>query len=346
MGVKLGDSNTRINTGGKDRIKMEDLFELAKFPNQDFRTFRPRGEIFAYGTHWFELIVITKEGERKKFRTGRACRNVKLDGTIDPSGGCGYCKVNHSPRTSYFQNMLDIEAEENAPRKLPTPTPEERKAGFKIQGTKTWTPNVVLSFPPTVAETMQKLTKKNKDKEGRIRELSDPSFGRALDISKDTRDGVSPGNMWNVQKADDDMRKLTQDQKSYLLWDISSCLKKLIPSAKESLEDMKRNVPLMVDADFDKLDLSEFPELVAKRKGGGKKSKSGKFKVDEDDDEDDDLPKRSKRRVIDEDDDEDDIPRRSKKRASDEDDDEDETPRRSTKKKGKKRKSFDINSVM
>lgn len=344
MGVRLGDSGTKIPTGGKDRVKFEDLFEVAKFPDQDFKTFRPVGDIFAYGTHWFEVAGTKKDGTPFKFRTGRACRNIKLNGDIDPNGGCAFCKVGHTARTSYFQNMIDVDEEDNAPRKQPSPTPEERKAGFKIKGTKTWTPAVVLMFPPTVAETMQKLTRKNKDKENRIRELSDPSFGRALDISRDTRDGVSPANMWNVQRADNAMRKLTADQRQYLLYDIAACIKKLIPTAKQSEDDMKFNVPQMVDADFDKLDLSDYPELAAKRKGGKKKkSKSGSFSVSDDDD-DDDLPKRSKkRRIVDEDDDDDDLPRRktSKKKNT-----KSSSSGRNSSKKNGKRKSFDVSSIL
>lgn len=345
MGVKLGSDKTKINSGGKKgHVQFKDLVDLVDFPTQDFKTLRPFGEIFAYGTHWFEVEGKKKDGSPFKFRTGRTCRNVKSDGTIDPSGGCGFCKVGHEPRTSFLQNVIDVDLEDSAPRNNKI-TPEEKKSGFKIKGTKFWTPVRVLIFPPTVAETMQKLTKKNKDKEGGIRELSDPSFGKALDISRDTRDGVSPANMWNVQKADEPMRKLTPDQRAYYMWDIAGVLKAMMPAAKQSLDDMKFNVPQLIEKDFEGLDLSEFPELVAKRNGGKKKSKSGSFDIDDDDD-DDDLPKKSKRRAVDDDDD-DDLPRRStKKRARDDEDD--TPPRRSSakKKKAKKRKSFDVNSVM
>ncbi len=352
MGVKLGSNKTKINTGGKqDHIKWQDLVDLFEFPNHEFKTARPVGEIFAIGTHWFEVEGKKKDGSPFKFRTGRTCRNIKSDGTVDPNGGCAFCKVNHQPRTSYLQCQIDPELEDSAPRNNKI-SPEEKKSGFKTKGSKLWTPVRVLIFPPSVAETMQKLTLKNKDKEGGIRELSDPVFGKALDISRDTRKGTAPANMWNVQKADEPMRKLTPDQRAYYLYDIASAIKTLMPSVKQSMDDMKFNVPQMIDKDYETLDLSEFPELEAKRKGGGKKkAKSGKFDVDDEDDEDeDDLPKRKNRRVDDDDDEDDDLPRRSNKRAArddDDDEDEDDAPvRRNKKKRAKKSKSFNIKNIL
>jgi hypothetical protein len=350
MGVKLGGSK-EIRTGGKDRVKLEDLFDLAEFPNQEFKTFRPVGEIVANGTHWFEYYYVEKDtNQLKKGRTGRTCRNVQFDGDIDPKGKCGFCKMGHQPRVNFFQNMIDTEEEENPPRNIKGPTPEEKKLGKKLKGTKLWTPVVVLPFPPTVAQTMQKLTKKNKDKEGKVRELYDPSFGRALDISKDTRDGTSPGNIWNVQRAEEPMKKLSAEQREYYLWDLEGGLKKLIPDVKTSKADAKWAATRMADKDFEGLDLSEFPELLAERDKffgkKGKKSKSGSFRVDDEDDDEDDKPR--KRRPIDDDDDDDDTPRRSKKRASRDDDDDDDLPKRNKKSTGKKkkRKSFNVDDVM
>jgi hypothetical protein len=343
MGVKL--SSATISSGGRDRIKLEDLFDVVQFSGQEPKTLRPIGDIQAVGTHW--VGIVTKEG--KNTNIGITCRNVKLDGTEDPNGGCAFCKIGHKSKVSYYENFIDTEEEENQPRNLGKPTPEEKKAGFKLKGTKLWTPVRVMVFPGGVAQTMQGITKKNKDKEQRVRELSDPAFGRALDVAKDTRKGTAPANMWSVQKSDNMMRKLTADQREYWLWDLN-LLKKLYPTAKESETEMKKLVVIMQDEEFEKVDLSEYPELLAKRKKDGKKkSKSGAFAMDDDDE--DDMPKKKRRVIDDDDDDDDDMPSRSKRRNNDDDDDDDdeeELPKRnkSTKKKKKKGgKSFDISNV-
>jgi hypothetical protein len=341
MGVKL--SSATISSGGRDRIKLEDLFDLVQFSGQEPKTLRPIGEIQAVGTHW--VGIVTKEG--KNTNIGITCRNVKLDGTEDPQGGCAFCKIGHKSKVSYYENFIDTEEEENPPRNLGKPTPEEKKAGFKLKGTKLWTPVRVMVFPGGVAQTMQGITKKNKDKEQKVRELSDPSFGRALDVAKDTRKGTAPANMWSVQKSDNMMRKLTSDQREYWLWDLS-LLKKMLPTAKESEAEMKKLVVIMQDEEFDKIDLSDYPELSAKRKKDGKKkSKSGSFEVDDDED---DMPKKKRRVIDDDDDDDDDIPRRSKKRSrdddNDDDEDEDDLPKRKKKStKKKKGKSFNVSDV-
>lgn len=335
MGVKL--STAKIKSGNRERLQPKDFFDLVEFPDHELYSMRPVGEIVAIATHWFE--VITKEG--KKTRIGKTCRNVGLDGEThangwDGKGPCYFCKVGHESRQSFFQNFILPDEEENAPRKMAPPTAEEKKNRFKIKGTKLWTPIKVLQFPPTVATTMQMLTKKNKDKAQEVRELSDPVFGKALDISRDTRKGVAPANMWNVQKADVPMRKLSEEQRRYYLWDLN-LLAKMIPSVKESKADLEYNIVGMIDADYEKLDLSDFPELIAKReKKNGKKSKNGKFRMEEE--EDDDLPKKKRRVIDDEDDEDDDLPRR-KKSSSKRRDEEDE-PRSK-----KKKKKFNIESL-
>lgn len=352
MAVKLGSNNTKIPTGGRDRVVLGDLVELVSFPDQDFKTLRPVGDIHAAGTHWLKLKVTTKAGEVKSFSVGRTCLNVNLDGSANPNGGCPWCKIGHNARVGYYQNFIDIEEADNPPRNIRRPTAKEDKTGFKeSKSTSSWTPVAVLPFPPTVAETMQKLTRKNKDKSGIIRELSDPSFGRALDISKDTRDGVSPANMWNVQKADVPMRKLTQEQLDYLLWDIPAALNSLRPNAKAALADMKETVLVLSQDEYEKLDLSEFPELAAKRKT--KSSKRGKFTAE------DDAPRTSnnKRRRFEEDDDDDDEQpiRRSRRAKVDDDEDEDDEAfssslrRRNTSsgraKPAKRKASFNIKDI-
>lgn len=330
MGVKL--SSAKIKTGGRDRISVKDLFDLMEFPDQELHTMRPRGEIVALATHWFE--VITKEG--KKQRIGKTCRNIGLNGEVYPKGwdgkgGCAFCKAGHESRTNYYQNFIDVEDEDNAPRKLAPPTAEEKKAKRKLKGTKLWTPIKVLQFPPTVATTMQLITKKNKNKAGEVCELGDVNFGRALDISRDNRPGVAAANIWSVQKADQQMRKLNEEQRAYYMWDLN-LLTKLIPTAAESKADLDYNVVGMIDADYEKLDLSEFPDLIAKREKAKKKSKSRRGRDDDQDQDqdDDDLPKKAKRRRAIE--------------SDDQDDDQDDQPK-SRKSKPKKKKKFNLDDL-
>lgn len=357
-GMKL--SNTKIKSGGADKVKLEDIFDLYTFETTDFKTTRLVGDMVAIATHWFE--VTTKEGGKARF--GLPCRNVNPDGTDNPKGKCPACGIKHQARAAYASNAIDTKIEDaGPPRKDTPPTKAEAASGFKTKGSGAWTPVRVLVFPPSVAQTMQKLTLSNKNKAGDVKELSDPRFGRALDLSRDTK--LAAANMWSVQRSETAMRKLTEEQLEYLTWDLTQ-VSKLQMTVEELKAELIKSVPRISDPkERAKLNFDDYPEIAAAMDAsgtGGKKSRKGSFATDDEDSDEDEAP-RKRRRVVDEEDEDDDRPLKKHRRPADEDEDdadeedtddedeEDEPPPRKKKKvaaapaKGKKKRAFDPSNM-
>lgn len=271
-----------------DLPRPQDIFDTVDFTDTNLNPYRPVGELAIQAAHW--LTINKRSGGQARIPI--VCRNVDLEGNpVD--GKCELCAVGHTARQTFFCNVIDKRLQDNQPRRLVPPTKEERRSGFKVKGSNTWTPVRVLLFPTTVAETWQKLTVANKNKKNEVFELGDKNFGRCLDIAFN-KNAKSAANYWTIQKADEPWRKLSPDEAAYLVWNLND-LSKLVPSVKQQRSKLRGMIPQLIDADYSELSLGdEYQAAIDKRRGndeddGGKnrkrKAREGSFSVGDDDDD-------------------------------------------------------------
>lgn len=311
---------------GNDGPRITDFFDMMEFPDAKLRTVRPVGDIVIQRTHW--INIISKEG--KKVRLPITCIAYDLEDNPRPDVRCAFCEVNHKARQTYYWNVIDSKLVASAPRRLPPLSRKEQRTGRKEKGSDSWTPIRVWGFPTTAAETVKQLTQSNKDKKDQMRELSDATFGRAIDVSKNTN-AASPANFWNVQRADQQWRRLSEDELQYLTYDLT-LLNKLMLNEKAQEARLRNLIPSLDPAaqDFEEMDLSAYADLVAKNRNikgnddsdaddDDRRGRKGSFSIRGRSNDDDDMPTRRRARDddsdADEDEDDDTIQRRPSSRS-------------------------------
>lgn len=260
----------------------------------------------------------------------------------------------------YYMLAIDRDAQKKLKGKKIKPTKAERRTGFKDMESDTPTPIRVCRATGGLLDKIKNLTSLNvstgKDGKTRGYAVTDPKRGIDIVIQKQSKP-KSPGDTYQVNIKGDDPKRITDEEESFLKFDIEAALQEAM-TEKEMTEEFNQwakrmGVKLMAKAaktnkkgkgrkdedlrDDEDQDEDE-EESSSKKKGKGKKAppkgkgpaaKKGKGKSSKDDDDededDDDLDE------DDEDEDEDDEPKSKKKgkaakgkgRKSD-DDDEDE----------------------
>lgn len=304
--TKMVKMATATISRGNDGPRITDFIDMVDFPDAKLRTFRPVGDIVIQRTHW--INILSKEG--KKVRLPITCIAYDLENNPREGVRCAFCEVNHASRPTYYWNVIDSKLVTTQPRRLPPLSRKEQRTGFKEKGSDSWTPIRVWAFPTTAAETVQQLTQSNKNKRDEMKELSDPVFGRAIDVSKNTN-AASPANYWNVQRADQQWRRLDEGELQYLKYDLT-LLNKLMLTEKAQDARLRNLIPSLDPEaqDFEELDLSEYADLVAKNrhiKGNDvddddsddaeeKRGRRGSFSIKGRSGDDDDMPKRKRSR--------------------------------------------------
>ena len=366
----VGFGSIKPNAGNNRNTRIEEKIDLMKLTNKWSTVRFVHSRVLPTATHWFDIIG---SKSKEKVSISKMCVGFDMEKESHNADDCPYCKLGLTYSISYYANCIDRTAQENKPRKIPKPTKQELKTGFKDINSESWTPVRVLRIPSSLAKKIQSLKdlniRKSKTGEKKSYFVDDVKYGADVNIKYDAK--AAGTEKYQIQLAE--KSALTEEEQAYLIWDLSSELFN-VETYEQAQREIKRTEILDSDGKRINDDLDDAEESV-----GSKKSKKQKYEIPEDDDDDDselntdddedlddDEPpakskkaKSKKKPVVEDDDDEDfddldddeddEPPAKSKKKKpvdddddedfDDLDDDEDEPPAKSKKAKSKPKSS-------
>ena len=345
--MKMDDAKPKI---GKDSVRLTELVPVLKLTGTWKAVRILDSDILATKVHW---MPITK-------KDGASVNIPKLCISFDPiTEGerkgitCPYCSMEGvSQQTRYAINVIDRDAQENAPRKQPKRTKEEAKTGFKDAGSSTWTPVKVLDIPSSLMIKLIALKDLNKAKikdSTKTFSISHPKYGIDVNIKQDPKG--KGADMYQVQGGS--RTPLDEEEQEFLVFDLNEKLLDVMgrETEKEAMAEVKRTTAKTVEDEDD--DEDDVPSSKSKSKKKSKyddddvPSSKSKKKSKRDEDEDDEVsPKKTKKKSK-YDDDEDDVPSsksKSKKKSKYDDDDDDVPSSKSKSKKGSSSKKTSSSS--
>lgn len=347
--------------GNNDSVKLEEVIQMLHFKDHADEWVRLRlleRGLLAVKRHWCKIIA---GKEKKEISVPRFCLTFNPNDESTPVADveCPYCSADTgdrdtSPVTSeffYLMNAIVRDIQDDEPSRKAELTSKEKKTGFKDIKSKSWTPVRVVRLTNTVVARVQELGETNivkpkktgdkkKDKAAVAKpfDLSHPKYG--VDINVKFKPKAAGSDKYSVDKADDGRCALTEEEKEYLVWDLSEGLLDLCGrmGPKQALEDFNRmELNGGEDIDDDEDDDDDIPLGKKKKKGDKAKSKKkGKSAFDEDEDEDDDDEPKSKKKKSK---DKSSSSKKKKSSKSDDDDDDDEDDDEDDAPKSKKKKS-------
>ena len=222
-------------------IRLDSLVDFADFSDGEWHRVRLWPGLFANAQMWVDI----RKQDGTFIQIPKQFRNFDITTAKFTDAECPYyrnreafsCRGDPGGQVTvhYYVNLLDRGLQEDRPKKAKPPTGEEAKTGFKVKGSKSWSPIRVARFPRTLVESIIKLTELNRIS-GETKQLSDPKYGRDLYVLFN-KNASSPSNMWDVQVDPDGHSKLSKEEQGYLFYDIKSALEEL--QSQESLSEAK-----------------------------------------------------------------------------------------------------------
>mgnify|MGYP003407188500 CR=1 FL=1 len=334
-----GFKGLKPKTGNKDSLRLEELFDGQKFPDDKWLQLRfiEKVDPLVVKQHWIKILG---GKDKREITIPRFCIAFDPNDPDTPKEGmnCPYCEISSgkdgAQRASEFFliNAIVRDIQEEEPAKKAKHTKEEEKTGFKDMRSKSWTPIRVIRLPGTVVARIQELGETNIQKDKKTKEkaqydASHPKYG--FDVQIKYKPKAAGTDKYSCDKVDGGPTPLSSEEKEYLVYKLDESL----------LDQAGRMSQKQADEDFKRMDImGDIPD---------------------DDEEDDDEPKgkksKKKGRSLDDDDDDDDVPSNSKKKGKkskpfeddeddedeDDEDDEDEKPKKSSKKSSSKDKVKD-----
>ena len=335
-----GFKGLKPKTGNKDSIRLEELIDVQKFPDDKWLQLRfiEKVDPLVVKQHWIKILG---GKDKREITIPRFCIAFDPNDPETPKEGinCPYCEISSgkdgAQRASEFFliNAIVRDIQEEEPAKKAKHTESEKKTGFKDLRSKSWTPVRVIRLPGTLVARIQELGETNmvkdkKTKEKRQYDASDSKHG--FDVQIKYKPKAAGTDKYSCDKVDGGSTPLTSEEKEYLVYKLDEALLDLAGrmGQKQANEDFKR---MEISGDIPEDDDDDEDE---KPKGKKKKGRSL-----DDDDEDDDVPsnkkKKSKKPFEDDEDDEDEDD------EDDDEDDEDDKPKKSSKKSKSKDKVKD-----
>lgn len=328
-----GFKGLKPKTGNKDSLRLEELIDVHKFPDDKWLQLRfiEKVDPLVVKQHWIKILG---GKDKREITIPRFCISFDpLDPETPKEGiNCPYCEISGgkdgAQRASEFFliNAIVRDIQEEEPAKKAKYTKDEEKTGFKDMRSKSWTPVRVIRLPGTLVARIQELGETNIQKDKKTKEkaqydASHPKYG--FDVQIKYKPKAAGTDKYSCDKVDGGPTPLSSEEKEYLVYKLDESLLDTAGrmGQKQANEDFKRmEIAGDIPDDDDDDDDDDAPK--------GKKSKKKGRSLDDDDDEDDDIPsnkksKKSKKPFEDDEDDE------------DEDDDEDEKPKKSSKSKSK-----------
>lgn len=292
-------SNVKIPSANSDKKRLNELFESIVLKDNVYKKIRIIGEVFASAEAWVDIK--TKTG--KKVSIPKYSRDLNPVTSEFEENGCPYRRGGINFKVVYYVNVIDRSEQDNEPRKKKDPTKEERKSGFKNITSETWTPVRVMRIPSSVATMLQGFsetnTKQNKKTgETKSYDIGHEKYGRDV-LIKVNRKSKNPSQMYSLEK--DSRTPLTEEETSYLVWDIDSAIRSTWESTKNAEREWERLQKSMIVKkesdedenevdldDEDAVDIEDIDEKKSKKdKKKSKKDKSKKKKSKKDFDVDD-----------------------------------------------------------
>ncbi len=279
----------------KDRREREpmvsDIVDLLELPSKKWVQVRFVGPICPYGRFWIE----SKGREGKPTKYPKTALSFDQDTEeLDSSKKDPYRDLSEKfPKKvrftrEYYANVIVRELQEDEPAKRGKPNDTEEESGFKQKGSKLWTPVRVVRLTSTLIDHLKKIKALNRHKNKKTGqkeayEISDPRYGVDVQIMYD-KDAPTAAQAYSVQK--DEKSPLTEDERSYALWDIESLLKpESLSVAKEEVERWKRANKDLFDDDSDGDDSDDDDDDEDDEPKSKKAKKAGKKSKKSDDDE-------------------------------------------------------------
>jgi hypothetical protein len=323
-----GFKGLKPKTGNKDSLRLEELIDVHKFPDDKWLQLRfiEKVDPLVVKQHWIKILG---GKDKREITIPRFCIAFDPLDPETPKEGitCPYCEISSgkdgAQRASEFFliNAIVRDIQEEEPAKKAKYTKDEEKTGFKDMRSKSWTPVRVIRLPGTLVARIQELGETNIQKDKKTKEkaqydASHPKYG--FDVQIKYKPKAAGTDKYSCDKVDGGCTPLSSEEKEYLVYKLDEALLDQAGrmSQKGANEDFKRMEIAGDIPDDDDDDDDDAPK--------GKKSKKKGRSLD-DDDEDDDIPsnkksKKGKKPFEDDEDDED-----------EDDDDEDEKPKKSSK---------------
>ena len=256
-----------VELPGGNAPRVESMVDMADFSDGEWHQVRLWPGVFGLATMW--LDVKKKDGSYTQIP--RSLLNFDIQrASFDDKKECPYynhrndvtCRGEPGGQINvhYYCNVLDRAVQDAEPKKVKI-SKGEKASGFKEKGSKSWTPLRVARFPRTVIGKLMKLQELNRQK-GKSYPLSDAIHGHDIYVyyNKD----AAPANMWDVQLDTRGSTKLTEEEQSYLMWDIEKVLSDI--QGQESLAEAEKWMKRHLNPDVES----------TKSAKKGKKGKKGK----------------------------------------------------------------------
>ena len=321
--------------------KLPDLVEMLDTPSgADFKLIRMIGPSKRVAKHYMPVFnakgeAIIKKGQQVKIP--KICLAYNDTTNAFDKGPCPYCKVDpDAPKIEVHTNVIDREAQENAPGKQkPRSKKEDRERDMngymcKIKDNKqsgAYTPARFMVIKTSVGNKVSDFTALNKVKNKKTGKVvkyppQHPKYGFDMNIKFDNTKAGS--EMYSVVR--DERTPLTEEELDILLWDINIDQPETLEKAKAEAASLKKRMDAAGNSGGSDSDDDE--DDTPKKKGSKKAAESEDWDEDEDFEDDDEKPakKKKKKPVDDEDEDdeeEDEKPVKKKKKKPVEDDDDD-----------------------
>ena len=274
----VGFGSIKPNAGNNRNTRIEEKIDLMKLTNKWSTVRFVHSRVLPTATHWFDIIG---SKSKEKVSISKMCVGFDMEKESHNSDDCPYCKLGLTYSISYYANCIDRAAQEKKPRKIPKPTKQELKTGFKDINSESWTPVRVLRIPSSLAKKIQSLKdlniRKSKTGEKKSYFVDDVKYGADVNIKYDAK--AAGTEKYQIQLAE--KSALTEEEQAYLIWDLSSELFN-VETYEQAQREIKRTEILDSDGKRINDDLDDAEESV-----GSKKSKKQKYELPEDDDDDD-----------------------------------------------------------
>ena len=252
--AKRGFGSISPQTGSKDKLKMDDLvdiFQLATEAKNQWVGLRFLStDMLPVKTHWIKILA---GKEKKEVKIPKLCVSFDPDAEGTPKEGthCPYCELTQGgddatcqTSVAYYANALVRDIQEDEPRKKVKPTNREKKTGLMEKGSKAWSPVRVIRLPNGLAGKLDGLTErnivksKNKKLNGKTFPIDDVKYGIDIAIKYDPK--AAGAEKYQLDKGD--RTPLTEEEQSYLVWDLSDDLyEKLgLEDSAEAKKEFKR----------------------------------------------------------------------------------------------------------
>ncbi len=334
--MDLDDAKT--STRKEREPSVSDLCAVYKFPERKWVSIRLTPGLFSTAGYWIE--VKKKDGGTTKFYLNAPSYDSKaqeLDSTkvdpwrdyaahekqalanIDRNDKAAFEEFRKGQQVqftqSWFMEALIRSKQKTLPDRLPKPTAEERKTGFKDKDSDSLTAYEVVRLGKSLLGKIQELKGLNviERKDGSVQAyaVNHPKFGRDIRVYYDSK--KAPADQYQVQLGEK-RTPLTEEEMEMLKWNL------------EAATTVKSEDEESIMANFNSW---------ATRMGIKVPKKKTRKDVDEDEDfDEDEAPKKKKpsRKQVEVDDEDED------EGFDDDEDDEDEPPRKSKKAPAKKSK--------